>query len=365
MKNQMAGKSAIQINERRYKMKKVLIGIVLMALLAVPFVVAQETEQVGTTPDSALYGLKLGWEKFKLAFTMNQEKKAAKELELAQKRLAEANVMAERGNLKGLERAQAEHDRLLERAQQRISKLDGADNAEKAKEAIGKLVGLQRAIEVHEGNIERLKDIASSGNLTEEQLAKVNEMIAKMEDNTAKLKETEEKKKDNFKVKIKAVTNQSNDEIDEIVEDIEKGQGLEAARKIVSGNRIAQTEDAIAKLKERMENVKEKGLNVSYFKEQVALAESNLAEAKALYESGNYTEALQILKPVSNFGRNLNVVVRKMKEAAKQERVAELVKEAEEKNIAIKEAIKEKVKEIKEKAAAKQTKGRGAMPEEE
>ena len=335
--------------------KTILLGVVLIALLAMPLAIAQAAEvdlqgDPGITPDSAMYGLKLGWEKIQLGLTFNQEKKAEKELKFAQKRLLEAKEMAEKGDLKAMEKAEKEHDKLIEKAKERVSKMDGDGREKSINDSMTKLVGLQRAIELHEYRIEVLKDLLSEKNMTDEQRAKFEALVDKMQNNTAKLMDLEEKKKDNFKTKLKAVTNKSDEEIEKAVEDIEKGQGLDAARKLVAENRINQTEKALEKLKSRLEDAKQKGLNVSFFDEQLSLVESALAEAKSLYASGNYTAALKTLKPVSNFGRNLSEVVHKMRAEDKQERIAELVKEAEEKNADVEERVKEKAAEARKKA---------------
>ena len=346
-----------KIDERRSKMeaKTILLGVVLMALLAMPLAIAQETEadlqgDPGITPDSAMYGLKLGWEKIQLGLTFNQEKKAEMELEFAQKRLLEAKKMAEKGDLKAMEKAEREHGKLIEKARERISRMDGDGREKSINESMTKLVGLQRAIEVHEQRIEVLKDILSEKNMTDEQRVKFEALIDKMQNNTAKLLNLEEKKKDNFKTKLKAVTNKSDEEIENVVEDIEKGQGLDAARKLIAEKRINQTEKALEKLKSRLEDVKKNGLNVSFFDERIILIESTLAEAKSLYAGENYTAALETLKPVSNFGRNLSEVVHKMGSGDKQERIAELAKEAKEKNADVETKVRGKAAEAREKA---------------
>src|SRR3989344_656128 len=94
-------------NTKLYVLAGLIVFVALLA--AMPFALAEEEAatdlqdnmegDAGTTPDSAFYGLKLGWEKVGLWFTFDQEKKAEKELGLARKRLLEIRAMADKGDI--------------------------------------------------------------------------------------------------------------------------------------------------------------------------------------------------------------------------------------------------------------------------
>src|SRR3989344_7462630 len=68
-----------------------------------------ELADVGTTPDQAGYGLKLGWEKVRLALTFNQERKADLSLRLAELRLKEARLMVANDRIEYMDRLREEH----------------------------------------------------------------------------------------------------------------------------------------------------------------------------------------------------------------------------------------------------------------
>ncbi len=264
-------KSDAHINERRYmKMKTInlLLGLVLIAsLFAMPFVMAEDETLVETneTPEDmviapapeveledttsvdeetiaeindgfneSVSGMRIGWERAKLAFTFNNEKKAMQELKLAKLRLIQARVAAKNGNEKAMEKALEAHERVIERVKTRVNAIDGASDNESARLAAAKLVGLERAIEVHEARISKLGEILASENLTDAQRERIEANLEKVQANAEKLKELEADKKEKLKTKMRAVANMTEEEVESAIEEIEDAQNLPAVRNLVS-----------------------------------------------------------------------------------------------------------------------------------
>jgi hypothetical protein len=361
-------------NERRYTKMKIhsilaiaLLGVLLLAVM--PSVFAQDstdaataaentadvadnlTEDPGMTPDSSFYGLKTGWEKMKLAFTFNPERKAQLELRLAERKLLEVKKMAEKGNLRAMERAQMRHDALIESAQNRLSALDEDSKESKVNSTAEKVVGLQRALKAHENRIEVLKDILANENLSEEARAAIESAVAKMENKTAAMEQKLQDKKDKIKTKLRALTAKTASEVDDAIERLENKTGLTDLDQKIAQNRIEKTEEALKKLKERISDEKYAGLNLSAVDAHIAEAEATLADAKVLYAEGKYSEVIVMLKPISNFGRNLSVAVKEITKARLENRLEEvknLIENAKEKRIERVEAWKNLSEETRE-----------------
>lgn len=286
-----------QITERRFneRMSKIytLIAFALIAtlLFAMPFALAEDNETdsvIVPSPDSAetsnvtsteldagtvaeindnldesVSGLRIGWERVKLGLTFNNEKKAMQELKIARLRLIQARIAAKNNNAEAMQNALEAHNRIMERVKDRVNAIDGASDSEGTRIAAAKLVGLERAIEVHEARISKLNEILASENLTEEQRAKLEEKIAKAEDNTAKLRELEAEKKDKLKTKLRAVANMTEEEADSAIEKIEDAQNLSAVKKLVSEVKLRHLDSIMEKLRERAAEAQEKGKNIS------------------------------------------------------------------------------------------------------
>lgn len=249
-------------------------------------------QEINDDLNESVSGFRMFKEKLGLWFTFSQEKKAEKELKLARLELIRAKVAANNNNSVAVERALDAHEGLIEKVKARINKIDGKADREGIKDSVSKLVGLERAIEVHEAHIQRLNDlIANNSNLSEEQIAKIQDRIAMVENNTAKLKEIEADKKDKFKTKLMAVTNMSEEEANAEIQNLENAKNLSAVKRMVAVIKVANAEKQLENFKEK---VAEK--NTTKFDSKISELENSIAEAKSLIEQGNYSQVNKAFK---------------------------------------------------------------------
>lgn len=128
---------------------KIIIGMILGFFIAMmPLVVAQETAeassedvlgvQAGATPDSWTYGFKRFFENAQLWFTFDPEAKAKLKYKLAQIRLAEAALMAEKNKTQLALRAIEEYENGLSETNQDAERLAAIGrNATELRELVG------------------------------------------------------------------------------------------------------------------------------------------------------------------------------------------------------------------------------------
>jgi hypothetical protein len=179
--------------------------------------VSAETEAELELNESAGGG-KIAWKQFKLWFTFNQERKIQGELELAKLRLIQAKIAAENNNSEAMEKALEAHERIMNRIQNRMDKLDGDSSFEGLNASAIRLVGLERAIQVHERRIAYLSNVLANANLTDEQRAKIETKLGKMQDRVGNLTAIQERKMTQIKTKLMAVGNLSEDDANEMVQ---------------------------------------------------------------------------------------------------------------------------------------------------
>ena len=204
-------------------MKQILIiGLITMLLMSMSLVVAEDASEFATNDLSNVSeGLispepiqddmnesvgagTIFMEKVRLWFTFNQEKKAEQELKLARLELVLANHAAKNNNTAAMEKALDAHNRLIEKIQERMDSM--REKAAKINATNEKLVGLERAIEVHGLKIIRLQNILANENLTAEQTAKIEAKIAKAINNTEHLKEVQSAKIEKIKERIQNIS---------------------------------------------------------------------------------------------------------------------------------------------------------------
>jgi len=205
-------------------------------------------------------------EKLKLWFTFNQEKKAEIELKIARLELIRARIAAQNNNTVAMEKAFEAHNRILERVKVRINSIDGETTKQKIKDSAEKLIGLERAIQVHEARIAKLNEILSSANLTEEQMSKVQDKIEQAENNIAHLKEVEAAKIEKVKTRLMVAVNMTKNEADAEIKKLENAQNMSAVRNMVKEVKTVRTEKAaesISKVIEKLETKQVEGKNLS------------------------------------------------------------------------------------------------------
>ena len=84
-------------------------------------------------PGSLLYPLKTAFEKLQQTLTFNEESAMKLDLSLANKRLAEANRLAELGKIDKAKETLENYSAKIEKAKEKIQKIEGLDNADKEK----------------------------------------------------------------------------------------------------------------------------------------------------------------------------------------------------------------------------------------
>lgn len=157
-------------------------------------------------------------QQFRVWFTFNQEKKAEAELQLAKLRLIQARIAAKNNNTDAMERAMDAHDRIMQRVQDRMGRLDGSSDLNGLNDSAVKLTGLQRAIQVHELRVEYLQNVLNNSNLSEQQREKVELRLEKAQNNTAHLVQVSEDRKDDLKTRLMAVGNLTEAQVEQIME---------------------------------------------------------------------------------------------------------------------------------------------------
>jgi hypothetical protein len=106
-------------------MDKILLVVIILSLFfaADVFAQAQNQPNPGMTPDSPLYFLDSFGESISMFFAFGAEKKAQRAMQIAEEKLAEAKVMAEKQKEKALEKANRKYEQFLDIAAQKAQQV--------------------------------------------------------------------------------------------------------------------------------------------------------------------------------------------------------------------------------------------------
>lgn len=134
-------------------MKKILLGMVMLLVLALPVMGQTQEDKAGTTPDSPWYFMDRMFDGLQSAEKVQNEK------------AAEIEVMAEKGNQKATEKAVKAYEKSSERARKRIG--NDPNRAEEAARQTSKHLSRFAALEENtseqtRGALERAMNISAS-----------------------------------------------------------------------------------------------------------------------------------------------------------------------------------------------------------
>jgi len=213
-----------------------------------------DEEEPSVTPDEPIrWGLKRAIERIDLALTFNKASKAKKGLRHAKERLLEVEAMIAAKKLDAAEKAQKVREKIMERVQENVEEMgDGAE------EDVEDVLEIENEVEEQENRMQMLKvKFQFKGNLTEEQRAKIDSLMESFQNKSQTFKLKLQEKKTQIKLKIKAMTEKTDEEIEELMQAKEEKLGIGDERV----NRVQALTKVIEKLEEKKETVK--GINVS------------------------------------------------------------------------------------------------------
>jgi len=183
-------------------------------------------EEAGITPDSPLYVFDTLLDDIALAFTFDEVEKVKKAIEVAEERLAEAQVMVAEDNLEAAEEAEAEHAEVLEEAEEALEAIESNGDPEETAESLEEVAELQAELSAHAQKVAEVKDGILARKAAQgwdpEKLAHMEEVFNRIK---AKAEETGSKaaeKRTKVRTKLKALTESTDAEVDEVEAEIEE-----------------------------------------------------------------------------------------------------------------------------------------------
>jgi hypothetical protein len=254
-------------------MKKITSLFMMAFLLVGTFgIVAAEELDEGNSSDIDFNGFipkpeKVGFfsnQMFKLglAFTPNKEKKIEKVLNMAERRLAEAELLAEE-DPEAYAAAQERYDELVARAEEILSDIESENGDENTSvEYIEKVARIQNKFERHRDHSDEIYARAlerfANNNASDEKIARFEMFHERALNRSDRMEKRILEKRENAVLKHKALSEMSDDELEDLLERIEEGEGLTKAREKRMEhieNRMQKFEDIGAR---RIERVRER-----------------------------------------------------------------------------------------------------------
>jgi len=254
-----------------------IISLFLMTFLMIgtlSFVVAEEASDV--VPEAKRIGFfENQMDRIRLAFTFNEEKKIERTLNMAEKRLAEAELLAEE-NPEAYELAQARYDEFVAKAEKILADIEsGTEDVNSSVDYIEKIARIQNQFERHRNHAEevyvRALERFEVNGASAEKIERFENFYGKALDRSNQMEERIMEKRETAVKKHKALSEMSDEEIEELLTKVESSEGL-------TQNREARMEQA----EKRVEKLVEKGAqNIERIQNHFENAEGLTEEQKA------------------------------------------------------------------------------------
>jgi len=210
------------MNNKTYSILTVLVLCFGLA----NFVMAEETIEELELPEAKQIGFfEDTFDRLDLAFTFNQENRMQKSLVMAEKRLAEIELLSET-DPEAAQEAQKKYNVYLKKAENAINKLQNKTNQNATKEQIQNMVNAQKMIEEHKSKANGIYTRAlvnmEKNNASEEKIAQLSKIYSKINSKNNNLSETIISQKEIAKSVYKSNSEKSEEDIEKEFKNIEK-----------------------------------------------------------------------------------------------------------------------------------------------
>jgi len=229
-----------------------IINLVLMVFLMIGVLgfVTAEYEDVVPEPERVGFFSNQMF-KMKMVFTFDKEKKIDLALGMAERRLAEAELLASE-DPEAYAVAQERYDELIARAERILEEIEsGAEDVNSSVDRIGKIARIQNQFERHRDHADEIYGRAlerfDANNASAEKLERFEIFHDRALNRSYVFEKKILERKENTLKKHKALSEASDEELETLIADIESNEGLTQAREI----RMEQARERIVKLRDR------------------------------------------------------------------------------------------------------------------
>ena len=160
----------------------------------------EELPKAGTTPDDFFYFLDVFFDDIKVRLASSPDEKIARGIEVADERLAEIQAMSETKDIKGIQKAQEQHNKTLERIKLRFQEITDKNSSEELKRNIE----IESKFNEHKIKIKSVNEnikIKIKGDINQEA---IDNIIKRLENSSMEIEVEIKQKKDEIRIKIKS-----------------------------------------------------------------------------------------------------------------------------------------------------------------
>lgn len=261
------------------------------------------------------------FDSFNLFFTYNQEKKAVKALEIADKKLS--HILYDLEN-KGSDEAYSEeyyseeYERAMKTVEKALEKIETNGKVENSKAALSNLSKIEERIQSHYQKVVTVKEKIlerQRERMSEEQIEHLESVFGNITQRFQNMEEQFVQKRERALLKYKAMSGKNDSEIDEELEEINDETGLSERRKSMAKWQLGLAQNSLKLSKQRFEsflssiNETEYNESIAEIRSQLEEAEELLASSLASLEENDYETITELTQEIKELGDELNKIL--------------------------------------------------------
>ncbi len=285
-------------------MKKTIVYFGMFLFLSILFVSAQEVEDetlidAGLASGDVFYFLDIMMENLDLALTFDNEMQIEKKIKIAEERLAEAQKVGLEGDLEKMENIQKRYAKMILKIKSDIENIEEENETEELKMELR----VEEKIREHEKKVEFVNNnikikIKTKGELTEEQMKSIGDLISSFGNNSEDLRIEIKNQKDKTKVKIEIKGGDG----DEIEAEFEEENNI-VANKEDAREEIGDAREEIGEAEKKINEKAEEGDEVEAAEMRLKEAKQMLEKAIVMYNKTNYQAAESLAENAERFAK--------------------------------------------------------------
>ena len=268
---------------------------------------SDDTISAGITPDSFWWWLDRAIENLSMLLAFDPAKKAEKGLNIALERLLEIKEMFEGGKVDAASKAEAAHDKVLEKTKKAIDKIEEKEAIKEARS----FVKIEHGLLEQKEKIEEIRDgikikIEVKGGTLASQADRIDYILGNVGDRVEEVRIKIDLKKDRVKIKIKEDLGKSEEEAEQEIKKLEKEEGVLEKRIEKASEQISDAKDKLSEAESKLADIGDTSkINMVAVNQLLSEAKEKISVAEAAFENEKYGEAFGQADAAENLAKNV------------------------------------------------------------
>ncbi|HOI19279.1 MAG TPA: hypothetical protein PLX15_05470 [Candidatus Woesearchaeota archaeon] len=257
-----------------------------------------------------------------LTFTFNQEKRAIKALEIADKKIS--NILNDLETKETNQDFSKDYQKTIQTFENALQKIENNGNIENSKNTLSNLSKIEQRVQTHYQKVATVKEIIlerQRERMTPNQIEHLEGVFGKITNRYEAMENKFNEKRENTILKYKALSGKDDNQIAQEIETMNSNTGLTQSRKEMAKWQLSLADSSLKMSKERFQNFLDTIENqenqeiIQGIKNQLDDLQQLLKTAIKNLEENDYESAIALGQEIKAVGDELNIMILSLRES--------------------------------------------------